>query len=260
MPDAAGDLCETSSATTRLILGFVREHAGDAGVAEVLRRADLSADAAVLESETRWVSYDVRIRLMAAATEVLGDRDAMFQVGASVLRQSVSPSLVLLMRALGSPAQVFRQLPRAVGKFSTTSTMRILETTRTSAVIHFKLHDGFTHSRLDCAYAQGLFSVVPELFGLPAAHIVHDECESDGSPACVYHVTWMRHSRWRRRVRGTPEHDTEIGALRSQPPGTAVGVDRPRRQRRPRRGPDAHRGRCRVRGARARLPAGGAHA
>lgn len=213
---ATDEMRETSSATTKLILGYVRGQAGDSAVREVLQRAGLSTDLTKLESNSHWVSYEARIRLMAAAADVLSDSDAMFKVGASALRQSISPSLVLLLRALGSPSQVFRHLPRAVAKFSTTSVMRVPETTRTSALIRYQLHDGYQHSRLDCAYAQGLFSVVPEIFGLPPARIVHDECESDGAPECVYHVTWAQRRRWRGRIRRGNGSDAEKEALRGQ--------------------------------------------
>jgi diguanylate cyclase (GGDEF)-like protein len=214
--DPAGDPRETSSATTKLVLGYVREHKGDAGVAEVLERAGLMPKLELLESDSHWVGYDTRIRLMSAAVDVLGDPYAMFKVGSSAVRSSVNPSLVLLLRALGSPSQVFRSLPRAVGKFTTTSTMQMLEVTKTSAVIRYELHDGYEHSPLDCSYAQGLFSVVPELFGLPPARIVHDECESDGAEACLYHVTWTPRARWRRKAAGPSAAHAELTALRAQ--------------------------------------------
>lgn len=207
---------ETSSATTKLILGYVRGQAGDGAVRQVLDRARLSGDVAKLESDSHWVSYEDRIRLMEAATVILGDSDAMRKVGASALRLSISPSLVLLLRALGSPSQVFRHLPRAVAKFSTTSVMRVPETTRTSALIRYRLHNGYQHSRLDCAYAQGLLSVVPEIFGLPPARIVHDECESYGAPECVYHVTWAQRRRWKGRIPRNGGSDAEKDALRGQ--------------------------------------------
>ena len=91
-----------------------------------------------------------------------------------------------VLRTMGSPRQVFGKLPRAVQKFSTTSTMQILATGRTTATIRYRLHDGYPHSRLDCLYTQGLLSTVPAIFTLPPARIVHDECQSDGHDACLY--------------------------------------------------------------------------
>lgn len=206
---------ETSGSTTRLVVGYVRERAGDAGVAELLRRARIERPLAELEDETVWSSYDERIRLFEAATEITGDADTMFEVGASAMRQSVNHSLVLLLRALGSPRMAFGQLARAVPKFTTTSTMEVLEAGKTHASIRYRLHDGYAHSRLDCQYAQGLFSVVPQFWGLPAARIEHTECQSDGRPACLYRVTWASRSRLRRRRRESV-NEIELVALRGQ--------------------------------------------
>ncbi len=206
---------ETSGATTGGLLRYVRARAGDAAVADVIARAGLPWTAEDLDDQSRWWSYDTRIRLFAAATEVLDDPDTMYKVGAAGLQSGLTNSIVILLRALGSPRQVLRQLPRAVAKFSTTSTMKVLEVGPTSAVITFQLHEGYRHSRLDCRYAQGLITTVPTIFGLPPARIVHDECESDGAAACVYRLTWDRRRRLRRR-QADDAVTLELSALRGQ--------------------------------------------
>ena len=207
---------ETSGATTGGLLRYVRRVGGDAAVTEVLRRAGVTATAAELDDQSRWWSYETRIALFRAATEVLDDPRTMFHVGAAALETGLVHSLVILLRAMGSPRQVFRQLPRAVQKFSTTSTLEILEASATSATVRFRLHDGFAHSRLDCDYTQGLLSVIPQIFSLPAARVAHEDCQSDGHPACVYQLTWHRWSRlpWRRR--DVPRVGPELQALRGQ--------------------------------------------
>ncbi len=206
---------ETSGATTGLLLNHVRRQGGDDAVAEVLRRAAVPWTATELEQPSQWTSYDTRIRLFAAATEVLGDPQTMFRVGREALGLGLTPTLVLLVRAMGSPRQVYRQLPRAVAKFSTTSTMRVLESGATHATLSYQLHEGYRHSRLDCEYAQGLIGMVPTIFGLPSAELVHTQCESDGHPLCLYHVTWER--RRRRGGRRLSEDDApELLALREQ--------------------------------------------
>ncbi len=206
---------ETSGATTGLLLSFIRRQGGDDAVAEVLRRADVPFTAPELELPSHWTSYDTRIRLFTAATEVLGDRQTMFRVGREALSLGLPPALVLLIRAMGSPRQVYRQLPRAVAKFSTTSTMRVVEAGATHATLSYRLHEGYRHSRLDCEYAQGLIGMVPTIFGLPPAELVHTQCESDGHPICLYHLTWER----RRRIggrRGGDRDVPELLALREQ--------------------------------------------
>jgi diguanylate cyclase (GGDEF)-like protein len=154
--------------------------------------------------------------LFEAATGVVGDPRLMFEVGASALQSGMAHSIVLLLRAMGSPRQVIKKLPRAVAKFSSTSTMEVLEAGATSATIRYTLRPGYEHSRLDCEYAQGLFSVVPVVFGLSPARIEHDECESDGFPACVYRVSWDRRSRLPRRQREMGASGPELQALRGQ--------------------------------------------
>jgi diguanylate cyclase (GGDEF)-like protein len=212
---AAAEARETSGATTGLLLSHVRRQGGDDAVAEVLRRAAVPWSDAELEQPSQWTSYDTRIRLFAAATEVLGDPQTTFRVGREALGLGLSPALVLLVRAMGSPRQVYRQLPRAVAKFSTTSTMEVVESGATHATLSYRLHEGYRHSRLDCEYAQGLIGMVPTIFGLPPAELVHTQCESDGHPVCLYHLTWERRRRLGGRRR-SEDDAPELLALREQ--------------------------------------------
>ena len=57
---------------------------------------------------------------------------------------------------------------------------------------------------------------MPTVFGLPAARIVHDECESDGHAACIYRLSWDRRSLLRRRRKDDATDDPELTALRGQ--------------------------------------------
>jgi diguanylate cyclase (GGDEF)-like protein len=210
---------ETSGVTTRLVLGFVRDHADDAAVARVVARAAITIPLAELERDATWISYDARIRLFQAAVDELTDvPDVMFQIGGSGLAQTMNAPVVTMLRALGSPRDVFAQLPRAVPKFSTTSTMAMVEVGASHAVIDYRLHDGYAHSRLDCQYAQGLFSLVPKIFGLPPARVVHDHCQSDGHPSCHYEVFWTPRSRWpwQRAREARAARETELQSLRVQ--------------------------------------------
>src|SRR4051812_7932910 len=214
--EGSGEARETSGATTGGLLRYVRSVGGDAAVEQVLAKACVLATADELEDQARWWSYDTRIRLFEAATEVIGDPRLMFRVGAAALQSGLAHSLVILLRAMGTPRQVFRQLPRAVAKFSTTSTMEIVESGATSATIRFELHDDYVHSRLDCDYARGLLTTVPTVFGLPPAAVVHNECESDGYPACVYPLAGRRRPGRLTRRQRDPGSGQEILALRSQ--------------------------------------------
>jgi diguanylate cyclase (GGDEF)-like protein len=193
---------ETASTTISLLLRHVRGQGGDEAVAEVLARAGVQQDAAALQSASTWVGYDTRIRLFEAATAVLGDPATMFTVGAGSVRGEIQPVLVQLLTVFASPAAIYRQMPRMVPKFTTTSTMDVIEVGRTTATVRYRLNDGYRPSRLDCQYAQGLFSSVPAVFGLAPARVSHPRCQSDGYPECEYLLTWsMRVHWWSRRTR-----------------------------------------------------------
>ncbi|MEB0200814.1 EAL domain-containing protein [Cryobacterium sp. 5I3] len=187
---------ETSSTTVSLLLGHVRAHGGVAAVADVLARAGVTESIDWLEDTANWVSYDTRIRLFEAATTVLDDPRTMYTVGSTVVTDGLHPVLVQLLSAFASPAAVYRQLPRFIPKFTTTSTMDSVSVRGTSASLRYRLHEGYRPSRLDCQYAQGLFAALPSMFGLNTAIVVHPECQCDGYECCVYEVTWSTRRRW----------------------------------------------------------------
>ncbi|MGY1720507.1 diguanylate cyclase domain-containing protein [Blastococcus sp. SYSU DS0552] len=207
---------ETPGITMAGVLAYVRRAGGDDAVAAVLDRAGLGEVADQVADQARWWSYATRIRLFAAATDVLGDPDTMFHVGTAAMRSGLGHSLLLVLRALGTPRQVFRQLPRAAAKFTTVSRMEVRETTATSATVALHLADGYTHSALDCAYARGLAVMIPAIFGLPPGVLTHTECCVDGTGTCVYRLTWERRSRFRRRRPDGAAADPELTALRGQ--------------------------------------------
>ena len=207
---------ETSGVTTAGLLNYVEARGGPAAVEQVLRRAEVSATADELRDQSRWFRRETRVRLFAAATEVLGDPDVTFRMGAAAMRSGLGHSLILVLRTLGSPAQVFRRMPRTAAKFTTTSTMEVLAISATSATMALHLHEGFEHSPLDCEYARGLATTVPTIFGLPSGIVASADCRVDGGRTCVYTITWERRSRLRRRRRTDRAADPELAALRGQ--------------------------------------------
>jgi len=187
---------ETSSATISLVLGYVRAHRGDQAVHDVLALAEVNRTPEELLVASSWVSYATRIRIFEATTAVLDSPRTMFELGATAAASGAPAVLFQLLSAFASPAAAYRRLPGMVPKFTTTSTMEMVEVGRSRAIVRYRLHDGYEHSRLDCQYASGLLAAVPTLFGLGRARIEHRECQSDGFPACVYEVTWARRERW----------------------------------------------------------------
>jgi signal transduction histidine kinase len=199
---------DTSGLTTALTVRYVRSIEGDEGVRDLLIKAGETRSPEVLEDERSWSTYQEKIALFEAAAEVLGDEKVAQHIGETVLEHRVGLPLKLLLRTLGSPSQVLRNVAKAAPKFSTVCTMRAVDTGRHGATITYRLHNGFQPHRMDCDYNIGLISQAPVLFGLPPAQVVHPECQVDGAVACVYEVRWGRR-------RPLPKRD-DISALADQ--------------------------------------------
>jgi signal transduction histidine kinase len=183
---------ETSGLTTALTLRYVRSLEGEQGVRDLLIKAGETRSPEDLENERRWSTYEQKLALFEAAAEVLGDEKVARHIGETVLEHRVGLPLKLLLRALGSPAQVLRNVAKAAPKFSTVCTMRAIDADRRGATIMYRLHDGFRPHRMDCDYNIGLISQASVLFGLPPAQVMHPECQVAGAPECVYEVRWGR--------------------------------------------------------------------
>lgn len=183
---------ETAGVTTRLIVAYIRRRHGEPGVTRLLELAGETRPLAVLEDERSWSSYEQKIALFEAAQRITGDEWVARRIGESVLAEQIDPALRLLIGTLGSPQQVLRSCAWASAKFTANATMEALEVRRGRAVVSYRLEEGYTPSRHDCRYTQGILTQAPVLFGLPPATIAHPRCQVDGAPACVYEVTWRK--------------------------------------------------------------------
>ncbi len=192
MKDMAENSRETSGLTTALTLRYVRSIAGEQGVRDLLVEAGETRSAEELENEHGWSTYSQKIALFEAAAQVLGDEKVALHIGETVLSHRVGLPLKLLLRALGSPARVLRNVAKVAPKFSTVCTMKSIETSRRGATITYRLQDGLRPHRMDCDYNIGLISQASVLFGLPPARVAHPECQVEGAPECVYEVRWGR--------------------------------------------------------------------
>ncbi len=188
---------ETSGATTRLILTYVRREAGDEAVDRLIVLSGVDATMAELEDARRWWSYEDKVALFEAAAVVLGQPDVAHRIGASALSANVLPALIPLLRAFGGPSQLLRNVARASTKFSTSGVMEALEVRRRHAVVTYRLLPPHVPNRHDCAYTAGVLAQVGPIFGLPEATVVHETCQVRGAQQCTYEVSWARDARFR---------------------------------------------------------------
>ena len=189
--DEAGPARETNAITSRLVLLYTERVGGPAAVDSVLRRAGLADRHQQLLDENYWFSYDEKIALFEAVTEVLGDPKAVLRLGDLAMELNVGEGLKMALRALGSPRLVYQNVVRANAKFSGSHEMELVEIERERARIVYRDHtDQGRYHPLDCQYNRGLLACIPRLFGRPAARLTHPECGCAGDPACVYELEW----------------------------------------------------------------------
>jgi signal transduction histidine kinase len=206
---------ETAGITTALIVGYVRSHGGPGAVTKMLALAGERRSAAELEDADTWSTYDQKIALFQGAAHVLQDRLVARHIGATVLESNVSRSVRMLLRTLGSPRQVLRNIAKAAPRLSNVCTVQAREVENNHAVITYRLHENLIPSRLDCDFNIGLLSQIPTIFGLRRASVIHDECQVRGAPECVYLVRWSPHSRlpWRERKRRLADLESQLTSL-----------------------------------------------
>lgn len=181
---------DISGAVTSVLVRHVRRRCGEDGVARMLALAGERRPVSVLEDATSWSSHAEALSLFEAAAEVTGDTAIGRQVGEEMLRQHDGTNVANLLRSLGSPGELLRNVAAALAKFSTVATMEPLEVGNAHAVVRAHTRAGFRRHRCLCDLTKGLLSQVPVLFGLVPAEVAESECQADGGRFCLYSVAW----------------------------------------------------------------------
>ncbi len=175
---------------TAVLLSEVRDHAGAQAVPELLSVAGSTRSVEYLTDITNWVSYQEADALWEAATRVTHHPHFSRVVGAAAARRLGGSPVASLLRSLGSPEAVYRQMSVTATKFSTVSKLEAIDSGPGFADITAEAVDGFPRSKHHCEWTTGLLSTTPLLFGMAPAEVEHDECQALGAPKCRYRVTW----------------------------------------------------------------------
>jgi diguanylate cyclase (GGDEF)-like protein len=173
-----------------VLLRRVRRVRGEDGLAHLLELSGSKRTIAYLDEITNWISYDEAMALFAAAEELTGDEQIARKVGEETLAQHAGTPVATLMRSLGSPEEIYRQITQAGSKFSAVSKLEALEVSPGRAVIREQEASGFARPVAHCDWAKGLMSQPTVLFGLPPAVVRESACQARGADACVYEITW----------------------------------------------------------------------
>jgi diguanylate cyclase (GGDEF)-like protein len=198
-----------SCSLTAVLLARVHAYGGDAAVAELLREAGSSRTPAYLLDTGNWISYDEAVALWEAGARVTHHPQFARAVGEDAAKRLNGSPVAALLRSLGSPGEVYRQLATASTKFSVASRMEVVAVGPGYAEVLATAAEGFPRAADHCAWTCGLLSQPTVLFGLPPAIIEHEECGAFGAPHCRYRVIWSDDS-------AAAQSGEQLEALRAQ--------------------------------------------
>lgn len=186
------DVCgrHISGSITGGVVKYVRRLHGDEGVQRLLELAGETRSIAEIEDTTSWSSYHQALALYSAAVEVTGDPEVSRRIGEDALSQYAGTEVAALLRSLGSPGALLRNVAATASKYSTVSAMEAIEVEDDHALLRSCTAPPHRRHPLFCLYTMGLLSQVSPLFGLEPAEVTELECQTRGAPACLYEVRW----------------------------------------------------------------------
>ncbi len=179
-----------SCSLTAVLLARVHAFGGDAAVQRLLSDSGVRHAPDYLLELGNWVTYDEAVALWEAGAAITMDPQFARRLGEDAAERLKASPVAALLRSLGSPEEVYRQMATAATKFSVTALGEALEVGPGYAEIRFTPADGFPRNAHHCAWTSGLLTQTTVLFGLPPAIVEHDRCAALGASDCTYRVIW----------------------------------------------------------------------
>jgi diguanylate cyclase (GGDEF)-like protein len=200
-----------SCSMSAVLLAEVSELAGEESIPELLRVAGSTRSREYLCDISNWISYEEAIALWRAGMRVTHNPHLPLLTGQRAARRLSSSPVAALLRSLGSPENVYRQITTTASKFSTVTRLDAVDAGAGYAVLTATAAEGFPRASEHCWWTIGLLSTTTILFGLPPAHVEHDSCAALGADACTYRITWRTD-----QDQQTVGSDDQLVALRQQ--------------------------------------------
>ena len=179
-----------SGSTTAVIVRYVERKVGPGAVVDLMTRAGGGRSLSEVVDVAGWSSYAQACALLEAAHLVTSEADIGFRIGEEMLRQHAGTEVAALLRSLGSPGELLRNIAATGSKYSTVTTLEAVAVEAASATITARAVRGFTRHPLFCDYTAGLLSQAPALFGMEPATVEEVECQRLGAPLCRYELRW----------------------------------------------------------------------
>ena len=185
----AGDAFSCS--LSAVLLARVRRLAGEEGVDRVLELAGSERELDYLEDVGNWISYNEAMGLWQAGIEVTGDPDFPRHVGEDFVGRLGASANATVLRALGSPENLLRQMADAAFRFSTASDLETIALEPGHAEVRAVAGPGYPRNQMHCDWTAGLLTQVTVLFGMTPATVEHPVCQVRGDADCRYMLSWQ---------------------------------------------------------------------
>jgi diguanylate cyclase (GGDEF)-like protein len=200
-----------SCSLSAVLIARVYEFGSDGAVEALLRRAGSPRTREYLLDIGNWISYDEAVALWRAGADVTHHPDFAHAVGIESARRLNGSPVATLLRSLGSPESVYRQIATTATKYTSVSALTANECRPGYAELEARPLAGFPRSIDHCRWTTGLITCMTTLFGLPPATVEHEVCAAYGAPACHYHVSWPAEA-----ARERSQSSEEVEKLRDQ--------------------------------------------
>ena len=156
-----------------------------------LREAGETRSEDELLDNATWSSYDQFRRLLEVTARSFGGNAALQRAAGAGLTDGSQAEMTAMLQSLGSPSALLAMITEAGGAgLAPVIALEGNEVGPTEWVVREWFAEGFEPFREYCAWAAGLYSNIPKLFGL-RAEVEKVACACDGAPACEYRIRWF---------------------------------------------------------------------
>lgn len=154
-----------------------------------------------------WIAWDAERVIEERLVDLYDDPQILFQIGRSIVTHKSLGVIHILFNLFTTPEGVFRYTPKVASLFTKgIVTVNILNSSSQSVIIELKIKGPQT--RGSCLFNLGMFSAVPELFGLKSAEVIEHQCMvamsisgklkntygideiKTGAESCIFELRW----------------------------------------------------------------------